>query len=152
MDDLLRDPLAGTLRRACKQRNPVLVVGEQVVDLEPERRADLLQPFEVAECLVGTVVGAAELRVAEEVEGDGMANMPRSVARSPLAYASYPRRSRSTFGWSAMRPPLDDSIDVEHSPRPGSGAMVVCPGEDGRLRQRRPGRRWSRTGPDLSLD
>jgi hypothetical protein len=25
-----------------------------------------------------------------------------------------------------MRPPFDDSVDVEHSPRPGSGAMVAA--------------------------
>jgi hypothetical protein len=64
---------------------PVLVVGEQIVDLEPEGRADLRQPFEVAEYFAGAVVGAAQLRVAEEVEGDGIGDMPRSVARSPLA-------------------------------------------------------------------
>ena len=118
------------------------------MDLEPERRADLRQPFEVAEYLAEAVVGAAQLSVAEEVEVMVSANMPRSVARSPLAYASYPRRSRSTFGWSAMPPPLDDSVGVEHSPRPGSGAMVVSPGRA--LMPRDPQRcrcgRWAGTG------
>jgi hypothetical protein len=27
-----------------------------------------------------------------------------------------------------VRPPLDDGVGVEHSPRPGSGATVVCYG------------------------
>jgi hypothetical protein len=36
----------------------VLVVGEQIVDLEPERLADLRQPFEVAQYLFA-LVGSA---------------------------------------------------------------------------------------------
>jgi hypothetical protein len=72
VDDLLLDPLACPFRRARKQRNPVLVVGEQIVDLEAERPADLPHPFEVAEYLAEAVVGAAQLGVAEEVQGDGV--------------------------------------------------------------------------------
>src|SRR4029450_4753995 len=102
-----------------RSATPVLVLGEQIVDLKAERRADRRQMFEVADHLAEAVVGAAQLRVAEGVEVMASANMPRSVARSPLAYASHPRFSRFAFGWSAMRPPLDDSVGVKHFPRPG---------------------------------
>jgi hypothetical protein len=71
-------------------------LGDLAIGVEMEDVDDLLLDPVACKFRAEAVVGAAQLRVAEE-KVMASANMPGSVARSPLAYASYPRRSRSAL-------------------------------------------------------
>ena len=70
----------------------MLVVGQQRVDFELERRTALLQPSEVAEYLSQAVVGATQRSVAEEVERDVVGEHATKRRQDALAYAWYPRK------------------------------------------------------------
>ena len=64
------DRLAAAGGRQRAQRHRVLVVGEHIVNVQPERAACLLgQPGEEIEDLVAAVVGAAERPDAQHVPG-----------------------------------------------------------------------------------
>jgi hypothetical protein len=83
----------------------VLVVGDDVVDLDPKGAAGQLHgPAEVAEHRINALVVAGELAAAGACQTMSGWNSSRRVCMSPLLKASYPRRMRSSLGCPMVAP------------------------------------------------
>lgn len=98
-----RSPLALTGRLL--QRDRVLLVGQNVVKLDPESPArELGKLAEEFEDLLFAPVVAGKLVAPSNVPDDVVGEESPSVCMSPAENASYPRRSRSSFGWAIPSP------------------------------------------------